>query len=85
MLLFQFQDAKCDGNHCLPKTPIYLLSKVRSQVSNADYHREFIAHVKTIETYGGVGAIGIVPAFVNQELIKREKEGSCLDAKVPTN
>ncbi len=54
-------------------------------VSNTDYHREFMAHVETIETYGGVGAIRIVPAFVTQELIKMKTEGSCLDPKVPTD
>ena len=57
----------------------------KDEVSNTDYHREFMAHVETIETYGGVGAIGIVPAFVTQELIKIKTEGSCLDPKVPTD
>ena len=54
-------------------------------VSNTDYHREFMALVETIETYGGLGAISIVPTFVTQELIKMESEGLCLDAKSPSD
>ena len=57
----------------------------KDNVSNTDYHREFMAHVETIETYGGVGAIGIVPAFVTQELHKMESEGLCSDSKSPTD
>ena len=54
-------------------------------VSNTDYHREFMAHVETIETYGGIGAIGIVPIFVTQELLKMETEGTCTDPTAPTD
>jgi hypothetical protein len=52
----------------------------RDGVDNTAYHREFTAHVKTIETYGGIGAIGVVPTFVNQELKNMEVNGNCLDA-----
>jgi hypothetical protein len=54
-------------------------------VSNTDYHREFMAHVETIETYGGVGAIGIVPAFVTLELKQMEAAGTCVDHAAPTD
>ncbi len=54
-------------------------------VSNTDYHCEFMAHVETIETYGGVGAIGIVPAFVTQELKQMEAAGTCLDHAAPSD
>ena len=54
-------------------------------VSNTDYHREFMARVETIETYGGLGAIGIVPTFVTQALIKMETDGLCLDSKSPSD
>ena len=37
-------------------------------MDNSSYHREFVAHVETIETYGGTGAIGIMPTFVAQKL-----------------
>jgi hypothetical protein len=30
-------------------------------VNNHMYHREFLAHVETIKTYGGLGAVGVVP------------------------
>jgi hypothetical protein len=43
-------------------------------VDNTTYHQEFImAHVETIETYGGIGAIGMLPTFVTQELKNMEK------------
>jgi hypothetical protein len=44
-----------------------------------------MAHVETIETYGGIGAIGIVPIFVTQELLKMETEGTCTDPTAPTD
>jgi hypothetical protein len=39
-------------------------------MDNSSYHREFVAHVETIETYGGMGAIGITPTFVAQSYKK---------------
>ena len=54
-------------------------------VSNTDYHREFMAHVETIETYGGFGAVGIVPTFVTQELLKMATDGTCSDPTAPTD
>ena len=56
----------------------------RDGVDNTAYHREFMAHVKTIETYGGIGAIGVVPTFVTQELKNMEVNGNCLDAANPS-
>jgi hypothetical protein len=40
----------------------------RDGMDNSLYHREFVTHVETIETYGGTGAIGITPTFVAQKL-----------------
>ena len=57
----------------------------RDGIDNTTYHREFMAHVETIETYGGIGAIGIVPAFVTQELKKMETNGKCLDPASPSD
>ncbi len=36
----------------------------RSGVDNHMYHHEFMAHVETIKTYGGMGAIGVIPTFL---------------------
>ncbi len=33
-------------------------------VDNHTFHREFVAHVETLETYGGVGVVGVVPTFL---------------------
>jgi hypothetical protein len=53
-------------------------------VDNTTYHRKFMAHVETIETYGGVGAVGIVPAFITQMLKTMHTEGLCSDPDNPT-
>jgi hypothetical protein len=35
---------------------------------NRKYFQEFSAHVETLETYGGIGAIGITPTFLTAKL-----------------
>ena len=40
----------------------------REGIDNHTYHREFMAQVETIETYGGVGSIGVIPAFFNAKI-----------------
>ena len=37
-------------------------------VNNHTYHQEFLAHIETIETYGGVSAIGVTPTFITMKL-----------------
>ena len=56
----------------------------RDGVDNSSYHREFIALVETIETYGGHGAIGITPTFVAQKLQEMHAAGTCTDVASPT-
>ena len=41
----------------------------RDGMDNASYHKEFMAHVETIETYGGMGAIAITPTLVKKNLL----------------
>lgn len=53
-------------------------------VDNSSYHREFIALVETIETYGGHGAIGITPTFVAQKLQAMHAAGTCANVASPT-
>ncbi len=53
-------------------------------MDNSSYHREFIALVKTIETYGGNGAIGITPTFVAQKLQAMHAAGTCANVASPT-
>ena len=31
---------------------------------NHKYYQEFCAHVETLETYGGIGPVGVIPTFV---------------------
>ena len=45
---------------------------------------EFIALDKTIETYGGHGAIGITPTFVAQKLQAMHAAGTCANVASPT-
>jgi hypothetical protein len=56
----------------------------RDGMDNSTYHHKFVAHVETIETYGGSGAIGITPTFVAQKLQDMQKLGTCQDADNPT-
>ena len=37
-------------------------------VDNHTFHREFVAHVETLETYGGVGVVGVVPMFLTERI-----------------
>ena len=57
----------------------------RDEMDNSSYHREFIAHVETIKTYGGMGAIGITPTFVAQKLSDMHAAHLCVDPLNPTN
>ena len=49
----------------------------RDGMDNATYHKEFMAHVETIETYGGMGAIAITPTRVKQKLVNLHSESKC--------
>lgn len=53
-------------------------------IDNQTYHREFMAHIETIETYGGFGAIGVVPSILETTLKAMEAEGTIADADNPT-
>ena len=53
-------------------------------MDNSSYHREFVAHVETIKTYYGTGAIGITPTFVAQKLQEMHAAGDCHDVASPT-
>lgn len=56
----------------------------RDGMDNSTYHREFMAHVDTIKTYGGMGAIGITPTFVAQKLTAMSTAGTCKDPANPS-
>ena len=53
-------------------------------MDNSSYHREFAAHVETIETYGGTGAIEITPTFVAQTLKDMHAAQECHDPANPS-
>jgi hypothetical protein len=54
-------------------------------MDNSTFHREFVAHVKTIKTYGSTGAIGITPTFVAQKLKEMHAAKLCNDPAKPTD
>ena len=40
----------------------------KDDVDNHTYHHKFLAHVETIEIYGGVGAVAVTPKFITEKL-----------------
>jgi len=54
-------------------------------INNHKYYQEFCAHVETLETYGGIGAIGITPLFLANKLSELAKAGTISSATSPTD
>ena len=54
-------------------------------VDNHTYHREFIAHVETLETYGGIGVVRVVPTFLTARIKELADSGVIVDATKPTD
>ena len=54
-------------------------------VDNHTYHREFLAFVETIETYGGVGAVGVIPIFLDEKIKTLALDGLIKDPTNPTD
>ncbi len=57
----------------------------KDRVDNHTYHHEFMAYVDTIETNGGLGAVGIVPTFLKKMLKDMATTGTIQDASKPSN
>ncbi len=57
----------------------------RDGVDNQTYHREFLSFVETIETYGGLGAVGVIPVFLQEKIVDLHNQGLIADATTPTN
>jgi hypothetical protein len=57
----------------------------KNGVDNHTYHHELLAHVETIKTYSGVGAVGVVPTFLANKIKELANFGTILDAKNPTD
>ena len=57
----------------------------RDGIDNHTYHREFLSFVETIETYGGLGAVGVIPVFLNEKIIELYKQGLIANASAPTD
>jgi hypothetical protein len=54
-------------------------------VDNHTFHREFVAHVETLETYGGVGVVGVVPTFLTERIKELAADGLIADPANPTD
>ncbi len=54
-------------------------------VDNHNYHHEFLFHVETINTYGGLGAVGVIPTFLTAKINKLASKGLITDAANPTD
>ena len=53
-------------------------------INNHTYHR-ILAHVETIETYGGLGSVGVIPTFLKAKIIKMANDQIIQDATAPTD
>ena len=49
------------------------------------YHQEFMANVEMIETYGGMGAVGVVPMFLTAKMRELAVAGDIMDINTPTD
>jgi hypothetical protein len=54
-------------------------------VDNHNYHQEFLAHIETIKTYGGLGAVGVIPTFLTAKINEMASKGLIPDAANPTD
>jgi hypothetical protein len=52
---------------------------------NHKYYQEFCAHVETLETYGGIGAVGVTPTFLATKRKDLAIEKIIQDANYPTD
>jgi hypothetical protein len=52
---------------------------------NHKYFQESSAHVETLETYGGIGAIGITPTFLTAKLKELAAAGKVSTSTAPTD
>jgi hypothetical protein len=57
----------------------------RNGDDNHKYFQEFSAHVETLETYGGISAIGITPTFLIAKLKELAAAGVISSATAPTD
>jgi hypothetical protein len=57
----------------------------KDDTDNHTYHREVLAQVETIVTYGGLGAVGVVPTFLDVMLKDMERNGVISNAKNPSD
>jgi hypothetical protein len=54
-------------------------------IDNHTYHREFLTHVETLKTYGGIGVVGVVPTFLSAKIKELVDSGAIANAMNPTD
>jgi hypothetical protein len=54
-------------------------------LDNHTYHCEFMSFVETIETYGGLAAVRVIPIFLEEKITNLHKQGLIADATAPTD
>jgi hypothetical protein len=57
----------------------------RDGVDNHTYQQEFMSFVETIETYGGLGAVGVIPTFLKDKIKVLHAQGLIANATNPTD
>ena len=54
-------------------------------MDNHTFHREFVAHVETLETYSGVGVVSVVPTFLTARIKELAADGLIANPANPTD
>jgi hypothetical protein len=57
----------------------------KDRVNNHTYHQEFLAHVETLEMYGGLGVVSVVPTFMAAKIKEMAAANLIADATCPTD
>ncbi len=54
-------------------------------IDNNTYHWESLAHVETIETYGSLSSVGVIPTFLNAKIIEMANDQMIKDTPALTD
>jgi hypothetical protein len=79
-------DAKTQSVMATEASHMWLFTHYQKDgVNNHNYHCKFLAHVETIKTYEGLGAVSVIPTFLTAKINNLASKGLITDAANPTD